>query len=53
MLEIKKQAKIRIVNNSLPNKFKNSEQINGNKGVVTILKSLYGIKPFAIFRAKL
>ena len=53
MPEIKKQAKIRIVNNSLLNKFKNKLQINGNKGVVTILKSLYGIKPSATFRAKL
>lgn len=42
-----------MIINSLPNKAKKSAQMNGSKGVVTILKSLYGVNPSAIFLAKL
>ena len=35
-------------NKFLPNRFKTIAPNTGNSGVITILKSLYGIKPVAI-----
>ena len=44
---------ILIVNSSVPKAFKIIPHIIDSNGVCTILKSLYGINPFAMFLAKL
>ena len=42
-----------VTNNSLPNIFKNIADKKDTNGVITILISLYGTKPFDIHLAKL
>ena len=46
-------ASILITNNSVPNGYNNKPASIDRSGVCTMLKSLYGIKLFAIFLAKL